>query len=45
VTPFCRNKKALAGHMDQVHPKVPFKCDLCGIYIKTKEHPTEELKD
>lgn len=33
---FCRNKDSLWRHMNSVHPKVSFQCDLCARFVKIK---------
>jgi KRAB domain-containing zinc finger protein len=33
---YCKDKKAFLHHMNQVHSKVKFQCDLCGKYFGTK---------
>jgi len=40
---FCRDKNALRNHMFMVHPKVLYQCDLCGMYIKTKDHLSKHI--
>ena len=41
----CRNKYALKSHVKDVHPEVPFQCDLCGKYFNTKHNLAMHIKN
>jgi KRAB domain-containing zinc finger protein len=40
---FFKNEKLLKHHMRQVHPDVPFQCDLCGKYMNGKGYTKRHI--